>query len=101
MDVPGNDQSGLLHWVVTGVLTLVASIFGWNWNKLNSSVDKLSDKVDEKMDTEEVERRFLETAVLHKADREAQEDMHAENRKRLDDIYKLLIKIGRNIGDDS
>jgi hypothetical protein len=80
MDQPPDET--LIHWLFgawSWVLSLLGGILMWNWNKLTTDVDRKADHSD----LEQLRAEFYEG-------REAQERMHTENRRRLDDIYQLL-----------
>lgn len=75
-DLPDSDVA--IHWFHTiwsGILTFVGGLVVWNWNRLNKQIDEKASKSEVQQLRDELKERWR-----------AQDQMHSENRRRLDQI---------------
>lgn len=76
----------LWHVLWTAVLSLIALLLKWNLHQLSAHIDQKADKAEVgglKDSLDELRRNRLERD-------KRSDDMHAENRARLDRIYERL-----------
>lgn len=83
MSPPASDGSifTVVHSIWTGILTLLAGLILWNWNKVNDDIKDLSQEIKSKVDRDDWNSWKVEQQVQHR-----------ENRERLDDILKLMVE---------
>lgn len=86
-----------IHTVWNVVLSVLGGIVLWSWKRI-------ADKVDEKADRDEMEQKADKSEIVQlRMDLQqrwiAQDEMHRENRRRLDRILEGLAQIKSGEGE--